>query len=231
MRSYFAPSTFCRITFFAPLASRTRSSLGRLKATRLDAVVAVAAGVDLVADRDRRFEAALEVLVLLLDRKVGFHLAQMALVDVERRGFLGVAQHDIGFERGLRAVQRVGVGLVGADHHFDRRVLQVHPRQLGLEIIVGPERLGAQRQELLEARVGGDRRGLLELLRGGLQPLLIFLAVRHRDELVALRASPPCRGRSAPWLRPDAWPDNRRTAPWSGRRDRSPRRPGACALP
>ena len=32
MRSYFAPRTFDRMTFFAPFASRTRSSLGRLKA-------------------------------------------------------------------------------------------------------------------------------------------------------------------------------------------------------
>src|SRR3546814_4201854 len=74
------------------------------------------------------------------------------------------------------------------DHDLDRRVLEVHPGELGLIIFVRPERLGAERQEFLEAGVAGDRRRLFEELRRRLQPLLIFLAVRHGDELVALAA-------------------------------------------
>src|SRR3546814_15559231 len=87
------------------------------------------------------------------------------------------------------------------DHDLDRRVLEVHPGELGLIIFVRPERLGAERQEFLEAGVAGDRRRLFEELRRRLQPLLIFLAVRpgrSEERRVGKECVSTCRSRWSP---------------------------------
>ena len=186
MRSYLAPSTLARMTFLAPLASRTFSSLGRLKAIVWTPGTLSPPPWTWSATAIGDSNPRCEILILGVDRKILLHAAQLGLIFVERRRFRRVAQRHERLERGLPAVERVGVGLVRPDRDLDRRVLQVHPRQLGFEIIVGPERLRAQRQEFLQARIGGDRRRLLEQLGGRLEPLLIGLAVRHRDQLVAL---------------------------------------------
>ena len=141
--------------------------------------------MNLVGHRDRAFETALEVLVLVGDREVLLHRAEVILVLCQRRAFLGIAQGDEALERSLGPVESVGVDLVGADRDLDRRILQIHPRHLAFEIVVVQEALRAQRKEPLEARVGCAFGSLFEQARGRHQPFAIGLRIRHRDEAVA----------------------------------------------
>ena len=127
--------------------------IGKVESDGLYAWYIVAPTVDLIGHRDGAFEAALEILVAILDRKVAFHIAQVILVLRQSGALFGIAQRDEAFESGFRTVQTVGIDFVRSNRDFDRRVGQVHPRHFAFVIVVGQEAGGTQCQEFLEARV------------------------------------------------------------------------------
>ena len=94
-----------------------------------------------------------------------------------------VADGDVGFEPGLVAEQLVVVSLVRADGDIERRV-QVHPGNIARVVVVREEGIGAQRQELLERRVVGERGSFPQESGRLLQIGRVRLVVRHDAQLL-----------------------------------------------
>ena len=132
-----------------------------------------------------------------VDRQVVLHFLQVRRDGLELVGLGLVADGDVGFEAGLVAEQLVVVGLVGADGDIERRV-QVHPGDIARVVVVGEEGIGAQRQELLERRVVGERGSLAQESGRLLQIGRVRLVVGHdRQFLVGI---PPDHGEESDGL-------------------------------
>ncbi len=155
--------------------------IGQIEGDGLDSGHIVAAAVDLVRHRNRAFEAAREIVVLRVDRQVAFHIAQVADIAIERGAFLGIAQGDEALERGLGAVEPVGIDFVGADGDFDGGAAEGPSTPFRFRNSRHrKEAVGAQGEEALEAGVGGDRRRFAQQFGGGLEEFGVFLANRAR---------------------------------------------------
>ena len=72
-----------------------------------------------------------------------------------------------------------------SDHDVDGVVLHVHPREIARLIVVGAQRLCAQREVVPEARILGERRGLFEASRGAVVLRGEELGVRDRSQPAA----------------------------------------------
>ncbi len=118
-------------------------------------------------------------------RKPGEPIAPLPVLD----------QHDR-LEARLVVVQPVLVHLDRPDHDVDGVVLHVHPRHVAGAVVVGQQRLGAELEVALEARVLGELRRRRELLRRDGDLLHKRLAIRDRAERAVLRA--PHEGVQAP---------------------------------
>jgi hypothetical protein len=122
--------------------------------------------------------AHLRVAVLGVERQVVFQFLHVLAEEVQLRGFPGVAHVHIGLEGGLVAEQLVVIGFVGADGDVDRGV-QVHPGEVGRQVVVGEESVGAQVQEFLERGIVGGVGGFLQQLRQLQQFAAVFVGIIH----------------------------------------------------
>ena len=120
----------------------------------LDAAVAVAGGVDLVDDGDRRQRAELRVAVLRIDRQVVLDVLQLARrASAASRSRPRSCTVMYASNAGLVVEQLVLVHLVGPDRRLDR-AFQLHPRDVAVVVVVRQERVGALGQKGLERRLG-----------------------------------------------------------------------------
>jgi hypothetical protein len=168
MPSYLARMTFFSSTFLEPLASRTRSSLGRLKAMVWTPARASPAANSSSTTRIGDSEPRSRFLCSSGIGRLRSRKGSCALEDRQPLGVLGLGDADEGLEGRLVAEELVLVGLVGPDHDLDRRV-EVHPRHVGLEVVVLEEGVGPQLEEALQAGVVGGRGGRPQLGGGHLQ--------------------------------------------------------------
>ena len=156
---------------------------------RLVAVAQVPGAKRRVHDFHRRHQAVLRRPILGRERQRVLEVGHPFLEDLELLALGFVAHHHCGAPRRLHAQEVVEIGLVGREDDVELRVLQIEPRQIALEVVVGEQRRGAQGEELLEQRVIGELGGGAEVGRGALEKRLVDHVVGRRDERLVRSAS------------------------------------------
>ena len=143
---------------------------------------AIAAGQYFVHDANRCQRAQLRVLIFRIQRKVVLDFLNV-IGEASHLGRLGViTQSNIGFKRRFVAENFVIVSFVGPDGGFDGCV-QLHPGHVGIVVIVGEKRFGAQGQKCLQRRIIGQLGRVVQQLRSHRKFASVRHAVAHRRQL------------------------------------------------
>ena len=105
------------------------------------------------------------------ERKRFLQIGHVLLEHGELFAFGVVANHDRRAVGGFHAEQPVEIGFIRREDHVEFRILEVHPGEIALVVVVGEQGIGAQAQEVCEGGIVAEIGGFAEVRRHRIQKI------------------------------------------------------------